>query len=126
MAEVDSYNESSSSQGASRPRRRVRRAAGAPAGAPSVAPEQTAPSSSAHTSVAAQGSAVVSDAKPLNLRERRLAERAAKKEAEAATGAPVSDAAGSHSTEPTDQGSAVKEGRASAAVDEGRTDHAKG
>ena len=126
MAEVDSYNESSSSQGASRPRRRVRRAAGAPAGAPSVTPEQTASSSSAHTSVAAQGSAVVSDAKPLNLRERRLAERAAKKEAEAATGTPVSDAAGSDSTEPTDQGSAVKEGRASAAVDEGRTDHAKG
>lgn len=126
MAEVDSYNESSSSQGASRPRRRVRRAAGAPAGAPSVAAEQSTPSSSAHTSVAAQGSAVVSDAKPLNLRERRLAERAAKKEAEAATGAPVSDAAGSHSTEPTDQGSAVKKGRASAAVDEGRRDHAKG
>lgn len=130
MAEVDSYNESSSSQGASRPRRRVRRAAGAPAGAPSVAPEQTAPSSSAHTSVAAQGSAVVSDAKPLNLRERRLAERTAKKEAakagKSATGAPVADAAGSDSPEPADQGSAVKKGRASAAVDEERADHAKG
>lgn len=130
MAEVDSYNESSSSQGASRPRRRARRAAGAPAGAPSVAPEQTAPSSSAHTSVAAQGSAVVSDAKPLNLRERRLAERAAKKEAEkaekSATGIPASEAARTHSAEPADQGSAVKKGRASAAVDEGSTDHAKG
>lgn len=130
MAEVDSYNESSSSQGASRPRRRVRRAAGAPAGAPSVAPGHTAPSSSAHTSVAAQGSAVVSDAKPLNLRERRLAERAAKKEAAKAekspTGIPASEAARTHSAEPADQGSAVKKGRASAAVDEGRTDHAKG
>lgn len=126
MAEVDSYNESSSSQGASRPRRRVRRAAGAPAGAPSVAAEQSTPSSSAHTSVAAQGSAVVSDTKPLNLRERRLAERAAKKEAESATDAPVSDAAGPDSPKPADQGSAVKEGRASADVDEGRTDHAKG
>ncbi|MCT1717204.1 Rne/Rng family ribonuclease [Dermabacter hominis] len=130
MAEVDSYNESSSSQGASRPRRRVRRAAGAPAGAPSVAPKHTAPSSSAHTSVAAQGSAVVSDAKPLNLRERRLAERAAKKEAEkaekSATGIPASEAARTHSAEPADHGSAVKKGRLSAAFDEGRTDHEEG
>ncbi|WP_279064585.1 Rne/Rng family ribonuclease [Dermabacter hominis] len=126
MAEVDSYNESSSSQGASRPRRRVRRAAGAPAGAPSVAPEQTAPSVSAHTSVAAQGSAVVSDAKPLNLRERRLAERATKKEAEAATGGPISDAPRSDSPEPSAKSSVVENDSESAALDEGRTDHGTG
>lgn len=130
MAEVDSYNESSSSQGASRPRRRVRRAAGAPAGAPSVAPERTAPSSSAHTSVAAQGSAVVSDAKPLNLRERRLAERAAKKEAEkagkSATSIPASDAARSDSPEPSAQSSVVENESEPAAFDEGRTDHEEG
>ncbi len=81
MAEVDPQNDSSSTEGASRPRRRARRAAGAPAGAPSVNTGQPALNTTAHTSVPAQESAVVSDAKPLNLRERRLA---AKREAEQA------------------------------------------
>ncbi|QEU11796.1 Rne/Rng family ribonuclease [Dermabacter vaginalis] len=81
MAEVDPLHESSSTEGASRPRRRTRRAAGAPAGAPKVGAEQQTQTSTAHTSVASQQSAVVSDAKPLNLRERRLA---AKREEEQA------------------------------------------
>lgn len=104
MAEVDPQNESSSTEGAARPRRRVRRVAGAPAGAPTVSAEQPVPTSTAHTSVASQASAVVSDAKPLNLRERRLAAKRASEQAKGTETATEPSSATSGVDTPTEPG----------------------
>ncbi|MDO5646069.1 MAG: Rne/Rng family ribonuclease [Dermabacter sp.] len=91
MAELDPHTDAPSSEASSQRTRRPRRKAGAPAGAPTApvtTPEVSTAPAQPRTTVAETSVSVVADAKPLNLRAKRLAERAARAEAEAAASAP--------------------------------------
>lgn len=97
MAELDSRTpDGASSAGATTSptaRRRPRRKAGAPAGAPSPTvdtPVAAQPSTITHLS--SQTATVVADAAPLNLRARRLAERAARDTQREAEVSPATEA----------------------------------